>query len=169
MREWGRGSDPWQWKDANFNLYESGGGRLCAWLALNEAVCLPKWVLPTLNHSVSLLSSPHSPLSHLHHACVIIMLQHRRSVSAGPCLTPLCHQSWVVIQHNASRGNRWQLQHVCPLWHVGQSKAGDMKRKERHGAENWMKWFHCHHIYHYCKENQRHWPALDVLDHDFLL
>lgn len=47
-------------KRCKFFTHLCGGrARLFAWLALNEAVCLPKWILPTPNHSIfPLLSSP---------------------------------------------------------------------------------------------------------------
>lgn len=71
----------------------SENGGLCAWLALNEAVCLPKWILPTPNHSISLLLSPPTPpLSPPHSAPAIMGLpRHQWSLSAGLCFTPLCH------------------------------------------------------------------------------
>lgn len=56
------GSDPpSEEKKCKFQPICSGRGCLCAWLTLNEAVCLPKWILPTPNHSISLLFSSPAP------------------------------------------------------------------------------------------------------------
>lgn len=58
----GGGSDPPPVKKRwTFQPICGGRGPLCAWLALNEAVC-HKWTLPTPNHSNSrLLTSPTPP------------------------------------------------------------------------------------------------------------
>ena len=94
MRPWERGWDsvPLSAKRCKFQPICSGRSRLSAWLALNEAVCLPECILPIPNHAISLFSF--SSLSPLHHACVIISLaRHQWSLSAGLRLTPLCHRS----------------------------------------------------------------------------
>lgn len=79
------------WKDANFNPF----GPLCAWLTLNEAVCLPKWTLPTPNNYFFPPSSPYSS-SPLHWGSVII------SIQRACLLASTSHHfvTIVVIQHN---------------------------------------------------------------------
>ena len=94
MRPWERGWDsvPLSAKRCKFQPICSGRSRLSAWLALNEAVCLPECILHIPNHAISLFSL--YSLSPLHHARVIISLpRHQWSLSAGLRLTPLCHRS----------------------------------------------------------------------------
>lgn len=79
-------------------------GRLCAWLTLNEAVCLPKWIFlspitvgeSSIHLAFISLHLSHSSLSALHHAGVIISLpQHQWGLSAGLGFTPLHQKFWL--------------------------------------------------------------------------
>lgn len=87
-RDWGRARMEIKIK---FQPICGGRGLLCAWLALNEAVCHTQ-TRPTPNHSNAALLSSAPPS---HHRCimpVIISLpRHQWSTAAGLYFTPFCH------------------------------------------------------------------------------
>lgn len=107
LERWDQGSEdgsqiPPSSKRCKFQPICRGRGRLYAWLALNEAVCLPKWILPTPNHSISQLLSSSTP-PYLH--CIMPVSSPACLGINGACLLASASHRFVkkvLIKHTAS-------------------------------------------------------------------